>query len=178
MTISMERPLFDDGQAVTELPAPAPSQRVAMEDGDDVRAVVTARVALSRDHLAAAADLSAQDSGYPNPDTWSVDYTRFLVEVSLAHCTMLDLSQDAEALQKLLDEEGPDTSVLRVVQAVYRAVDRAYPPQPAAVRVFGGAERRSVACIGCSWTAVAVDAEEVVGDALEHFERAHRSAVK
>lgn len=153
---------------VTALPVPVPSERVAFERGQSIQAVVTVRAALSRDDLAAAADLSAQYDNYTDPDQWSVPYTRRLVELSVAHTALADISMGADGLQRIVDDPG--RAERPVVQALYRAIDRAYPPQPPAVTVSGG---WSATCNRCPWTAPAVDDERAVAESLAHFVREH-----
>lgn len=165
-----------DGEIEAELPVPVPSSRIVFEAGEfEYRAIATVRLALTRDHLAAAADLSAQNDGYINPDMWSEDYTRHLVEQSLAHERALILDEGAVTMAELLDPNGPDVSLLPVVQALYRAIDRAYPPQPPAVSVVDREHRgRFVVCSRCDWTrACGADPEQDVSVGVDHFEREH-----
>ncbi|MBT2493682.1 hypothetical protein J7E96_35320 [Streptomyces sp. ISL-96] len=92
-------------------------------DDTDIRAVVTVRVAMTRDMLAAALDLFAGGAYDEHPDGWTVPYIRESVEMTLTHESVVQIEVDAERFPQLLD----DPSVADRVRAEYRAIDRAYP---------------------------------------------------
>jgi hypothetical protein len=106
-------------------PAPTPPTDIfgATDLGEDVHAVVTVRVAMTRDMLATALDLAAGNCE-EHPDTWSVEYIRESVELQLTfeNFTALDCQSRGYAEWGDIDE-----SVKPYIQAVYRAIDRAYP---------------------------------------------------
>ncbi|MEV5131657.1 hypothetical protein AB0K87_14415 [Streptomyces sp. NPDC053705] len=90
--------------------------------GEEVRAVVTLKVAMTRDMLATALNLACGASE-EDPDSWDVAYIRQSVELCLAMEGPFTIQRDAEMHAELLD----DPSVRDYIQANYRAVDRAYP---------------------------------------------------
>ncbi|MEV5441418.1 hypothetical protein AB0N23_02540 [Streptomyces sp. NPDC052644] len=113
-----------------KLPAATPPEGVFGAAGpgygdDDIRAVVTVRVAVTRDVLAVALD----DAGGwdKHPDEWSVPYIREAVSWSLTHQDFGDLERAAERIPDLVD----DPEVGERIRSVYRAVDRAFPYLPA-----------------------------------------------
>ncbi|MFI1449082.1 hypothetical protein [Streptomyces virginiae] len=105
-------------------PAPTPATEIfgATDPGEVVHAVVTVQVAMTRDTLAAALDLATANAE-EWPDDWSVPYIRESVELQLTYENALRLEQDGAryATREFLDE-----SVLPYIEAIYRAVDRAY----------------------------------------------------
>lgn len=108
-------------------PNPTPPTEIfgATDPGEDVRAVVTVQVAMTRDMLATALDL-ANGNCEEHPDSWSVEYIRESVELQLTYENFIELERSA---QGLAEWECIDTSIKPYMQAVYRAVDRAYPVQ-------------------------------------------------
>lgn len=90
--------------------------------GEEVRAVVTLKVAMTRDMLAAALDLAC-GANEEDPDSWDVPYIRQSVELSLAMESPFTIQRDGEGFADLLDDE----SIREHIQAEYRAIDRAYP---------------------------------------------------
>ncbi|WP_413753057.1 hypothetical protein NRF20_20750 [Streptomyces sp. R-74717] len=119
---------LSDGRSV-HLPPATPTDYVfGVSDpddilpGEDVRAVVTLKVAMTRDMLAIALDLACGASG-ENPDTWDVAYIRQSVELSLSMESPFTIQHDAETHAELLD----DPSIGDYIRAEYRAIDRAYP---------------------------------------------------
>ncbi|MFB7555323.1 hypothetical protein [Streptomyces brevispora] len=90
---------------------------------DDVRAVVTLKVAMSRDMLASALDLAMRGAYDENLDTMPAEEVRHRVELSLHMESPWTLMRDAELFPDMLD----DPTVGHLVRAEYRAVDRAYP---------------------------------------------------
>lgn len=111
------------------MPAPTPPSDVlgATEVGYDVRAVVTVQVALTRDMLAVA--LEDGCSGVEeHPDTWSVDFIIESVELYLGQVGHMRLLEGENLLVDFLEYE-PAGPCRDRVQAVYRAIDRAYPLQ-------------------------------------------------
>lgn len=106
-------------------PAPIPSTTVfgCTDPGEDVRAVVTVQVAMTRDMLATALDLAAGNCE-EHPDSWSVEYIRESVELQLTYENFIELERTARGIAEW---EGIDESIKPYMQAVYRAVDRAYP---------------------------------------------------
>ncbi|MGW1399300.1 hypothetical protein ACWCRF_11630 [Streptomyces sp. NPDC002405] len=124
MTVSLERPV---GLSSYEPELPVyPSLRVTNEPepGESRQAVLTLRIAVDRDMLAAALDLSSYDLS--DPDSWSVEFIRDSVELQLGMDGAYPLWRDSRRFPDLLD----DPSVRDRVAATYRAIDRAYP-QPA-----------------------------------------------
>ncbi|MEV7427023.1 hypothetical protein [Streptomyces sp. NPDC091212] len=115
-------------QARPALPRPTPPVGIhgATEPGygdEDVRAVVTVRVAMTRDMLAATLDLACGQPGQ-DPDTWSVEYIRESVEQQLTYENVTELQVDAAGYC----EFGLiDPTAMPLIQATYRAIDRAYP---------------------------------------------------
>ncbi|MFE3580547.1 hypothetical protein [Streptomyces vinaceus] len=106
-------------------PKPTPPTDVfgATDPGEDVRAVVTVQVAMTRDMLATALDLAAGNCE-EHPDTWSVQYIRESVELQLTYENFIQLERSARGYEEWADI---DESVKPYIQAVYRAIDRAYP---------------------------------------------------
>ncbi|MFF3617715.1 hypothetical protein [Streptomyces sp. NPDC002467] len=122
-----------DGTRIPLPPMPvptAPSEVMGATDpGEDVRAVATVRIALTRDMLAVALDDGC--SGVEeSPDTWSVEFIRESVELYVAQTGYLRLHQNQGLLVDFLEYEPPGPCRDRV-QAEYRAIDRAYPLAPA-----------------------------------------------
>jgi hypothetical protein len=93
-----------------------------VEPVDGARAVVTLQVAMTRDMLALALD-GALHGDYVDLDTWTVQQIHEYVEMTLALDGPWHLEKNAPSYPDLLDnpELRPN------VQAIYRAVDRAYP---------------------------------------------------
>ncbi|MET9494305.1 hypothetical protein [Streptomyces sp. NPDC006552] len=122
MTISLERPVR------AQMPPAVPSTLVfGLEDPpDEVQAVVTLRVAMTRDMLGAALNLPSHTAYDEDPDTWSVERIREYVELSVALEGPWRLLQDARGFDDLLDEP----SVCDRIRAELRAIDRAYPGAP------------------------------------------------
>ncbi|GAA3255911.1 hypothetical protein [Streptomyces lavendulae] len=119
-----------DGTAIPlpPMPAPTPLSDVmgATEAHCDVRAVVAVQVALTRDMLAVALEDAAGRNWDEHPDTWSVAYIRESVELYLGQSGYLRLLESESLLVDFLEYEPPGEPRDRV-QAVYRAIDRAYP---------------------------------------------------
>lgn len=106
-------------------PYPTPPTEIfgCTDPDEDVRAVVTVRVAMTRDMLATALDL-ATGNCEEHPDSWSVEYIRESVELQLTYENFIELEQTSQGY----GEWGEiDLSIKPYMQAVYRAVDRAYP---------------------------------------------------
>ncbi|WP_405489081.1 hypothetical protein [Streptomyces sp. NBC_00096] len=108
-------------------PAPTAPTEIfgATDPGEDVRAVVTVQVAMTRDMLATALDLAAGNCE-EHPDSWSVPYIRESVELQLTYENFVELERTA---QSLAEWEEIDESIKPYMQSIYRAVDRAYPVQ-------------------------------------------------
>jgi hypothetical protein len=108
-------------------PKPIPPTDVfgATDPSENVHAVVTLQVAMTRDMLAAALDLAAGNCE-EHPDTWTVEYIRESVELQLTYENFLHLERSAQKYEEWGDI---DESIKPFIQAVYRAVDRAYPLQ-------------------------------------------------
>lgn len=94
-------------------------------DGN-IRAVVTVQIAVTRDMLAVTLADFAGRNWDQDPDDWSVGYIREAVAMNLVHDSVVEIEQDAHDFP---DWDGMDDETRRRVQAVYRAVDRAYPHQ-------------------------------------------------
>ncbi|MFD8640777.1 hypothetical protein ACFV14_10755 [Streptomyces zaomyceticus] len=92
------------------------------EDGEDIRAVVTVQVAMTRDMLAYALD-HAVTNAYEALDAWTADHIREGVEMTLSMQDAWRIERDARSYPDLLD----DPTARPNVQAIYRAIDRAYP---------------------------------------------------
>ncbi|WP_326614984.1 hypothetical protein OHA57_04675 [Streptomyces anulatus] len=119
---------YTETQPVALPPAVPTDYIFGVSDPDDacfregVHAVVTLKVAMTRDMLAVALNLNSGASE-EDPDTWDVPYIRESVELAL-HCDgPFTIQQDGGLL---LDAMG-DESVRAYIQATYRAIDRAYP---------------------------------------------------
>lgn len=117
-----------EAPAAPALPTPTkPSSVFGLDDGYgkriDVRAVVTVQIAMTRDMLAAALNLSSVGAYDEHPDSWSVDRIREYVEVQLYVESPFQLQRDGEGFSELLY----DPSVRDRIRAEYRAIDRAYP---------------------------------------------------
>ncbi|MER5312893.1 hypothetical protein ABT034_34555 [Streptomyces sp. NPDC002773] len=93
-----------------------------VDRGEEPRAIVTVQVAMTRDMLALALD-HAVTNAYDALDTWTVAYIREGVEMALSMEGPWRIEQDAHSFPDLLDDPAARTNV----QAVYRAVDRAFP---------------------------------------------------
>ncbi|MFJ7242383.1 hypothetical protein ACIQWB_35390 [Streptomyces olivaceus] len=121
MTISLERPARRRYEP--QLPVFGPTIVTnEPEPGEEERhAVLTLRIAVDRDMLAALLDISCYD--YPDPDSWSVEFIRESVELRLSLDGAYEAWRDSRRFSELLD----DPSVRDRIQAEYRAVDRAYP---------------------------------------------------
>ncbi|KOG76950.1 MULTISPECIES: hypothetical protein [Streptomycetaceae] len=91
--------------------------------GEDVHAVVTLKVAMTRDMLAAAFDLAMRGAYDENIDELPVQEIRHRVELSLHMESPWDLLRDGANFSDLLYDE----SVAEQIRAEYRAIDRAYP---------------------------------------------------
>ncbi len=182
-TVGQEAPVYVAQPWDNEpLPVPTPPTSVqgAPDPGDNspLHAVVTLRVAATRDMLAAAADLAAGNFGGDQriPDRWSVEHTRYLVELTMASVGHADLAEDGASLRALAGPDGDDPSVRDFVQAVYRAIDRAYPPQPSTVTISGFPTQPRTACTKCDWTDGDGEQEQVMSRALDHSALAHGEA--
>ena len=117
MTISLERPAvpLDDVQDMAER-------------NDERHTVVTVRLAVSRDQLAAAVeDAATKAYGIQDPDTLAVEEIRSLAAFSLAWMSALELEQGARGMAEMAAPDYYDTSMQWYIHAVYRAVDRAFP---------------------------------------------------
>ncbi|MFD5790730.1 hypothetical protein ACFWH1_29440 [Streptomyces sp. NPDC127037] len=108
------------------LPPAVPTDYIyAAEDipAEDVQAVVTLKLAMTRDMLASAFDLAMRGAYDENIDTMPVEEIRHRVELSVhleGPWTLLRDSVD-------FSDMACDPTVGGAVRAVYRAVDRAYP---------------------------------------------------
>ncbi|MGC4964626.1 hypothetical protein ACLQ2H_01235 [Streptomyces globisporus] len=91
--------------------------------GEDVHAVVTLKVAMTRDMLAAAFDLAMRGAYDESIDELPVAEIRHRVELSLHMESPWDLMRDGRNFSDLLYDE----SIVDLVRAEYRAIDRAYP---------------------------------------------------
>lgn len=117
MTISVERPAV-----------PADGVQDMVEPYDVRHAVVTVRMAVSRDQLAAAVeDAATKGYGIKDPDALSVEEVRSLAAHSLAWMSALELEQGARAMAHMAGPDAGDVSLQWYVRGVYRAVDRAFP---------------------------------------------------
>ncbi|MEV7653216.1 hypothetical protein AB0O39_03480 [Streptomyces anulatus] len=92
-------------------------------DSDEVHAVVTLKVAMTRDMLAAAFDLAMRGAYDENIDELPVEEIRHRVELSLHMESPWELLRDGRTFDELLEDE----SIVDLVRAEYRAIDRAYP---------------------------------------------------
>jgi hypothetical protein len=117
MTISLERPAVPVGDV-----------QDMVEPHDEQHTVVTVRLAVSRDQLAAAVeDAATKAYGIQDPDALSVDEVRSLAAFSLAWMSALALEQGARAMAHMAGQDADDVSLQWYIHAVYRAVDRAFP---------------------------------------------------
>ncbi|WP_405187828.1 hypothetical protein [Streptomyces anulatus] len=91
--------------------------------GEDVHAVVTLKVAMTRDMLAAAFDLAMRGAYDESIEEMPVEEIRHRVELSLHMESPWDLLRDGANFSDLLYDE----SIVDLVRAEYRAIDRAYP---------------------------------------------------
>ncbi|MEU6768628.1 hypothetical protein ABZ916_39725 [Streptomyces sp. NPDC046853] len=124
MTISLERPVR------AQLPPTTPSVLVFGPENDKggipaekVQAVVTLRVAMTRDMLGAALNLASCASYDEDPDSWSVERVREYVELEVNMQGPWRLLQDSHEYSELIH----DPSVGDRIRAELRAIDRAYP---------------------------------------------------
>lgn len=122
MTISLDR--------LIEAPAVSGrGQHSLVDPYDEPHTVLGLRVVVSRDQLAAALEDAA--TGYfgtlTNPDEWTVDQIRWLVEHRLLAMSALELQQGAEAMADMASPDAGDVSLQWYIHGVYRAVDRAFP---------------------------------------------------
>lgn len=159
------------------LPAAIPPSTVQhLEDAwaEGHRAVVTLRVALSRDHLAAALDLSTEGNEVRerDMDNWSVQFIREQTEMNVHLASAMELDEGAEAMRELLDPNGPDTSSLPLTEAVYRAIDRAYPEVASTVTLTGTPHGAAIRCARCDWADKGA-ADVTASRGLDHSEQAH-----
>ncbi|MFJ7207489.1 hypothetical protein ACIQWR_28610 [Streptomyces sp. NPDC098789] len=106
-------------------PTPTPPTDIfgATDPGEDVHAVITLQVAMTRDMLAAALDLAAGNCE-ESPDSWSVEFIRESIELQMTYENFLHLERSAQGYAEWGDI---DDSIKPFIQAAYRAVDRAYP---------------------------------------------------
>lgn len=121
MTISLER--------LIDVPAASGrGQHSIVDPYDEPHTVVALRVVVSRDHLAAALEDAATGhfGALTDPDRWTVDEIRYLVEHRMLCMSALELQQGAEAMADMASPDTADTSVQGYIHGVYRAVDRAY----------------------------------------------------
>ncbi|NED31974.1 hypothetical protein [Streptomyces sp. SID8499] len=117
MTVSLERPAVP----VDEMPD-------LVEPYDEPHAVVTLQVRVSRDQLAAAVEMSASHGwGITDPDTLTVEQTRYFAVHNLVCMSALELEQGARAMAFLAGPDADDVSQQDYVRGIYRAVDRAFP---------------------------------------------------
>ncbi|QLJ05713.1 hypothetical protein HZZ00_34965 [Streptomyces sp. NEAU-sy36] len=117
MTISLERPAV-----------PADDVQDLVEPYDERHTVVTVRMGVSRDQLAAAVeDAATKTYGIKNPDELSVEEVRSLAAFSLAWMGALELEQAARSMAQMAGPDADDVSTRPYLLAVYRAVDRAFP---------------------------------------------------
>jgi hypothetical protein len=127
---TMSLHMLPDGTRLALAPMPAPTPPSdpmgATEPGNDVHALITVRVALTRDMLAVALEDAAALNYDEHPDSWSISYIRESVELYVAQTGYLRLLESENLLSDFLETEPPGEARDRA-QAVYRAVDRAYP---------------------------------------------------
>ncbi|MFD3521649.1 hypothetical protein [Streptomyces sp. NPDC058653] len=113
------------------LPDAVPTAFVfAAEDRDDIvrpeeiRAVLTLKVAMTRDMLAVALELGMRGAWDDGPvDAFPVEEIRHRIELTLHMESPWTIFRDSETFPELLD----DPSINDLIRSVYRAVDRAYP---------------------------------------------------
>ncbi|MEV7427024.1 hypothetical protein [Streptomyces sp. NPDC091212] len=152
------------------LPAPtAPTSVTNIPEPDgEVHAVVTVRVMLSRDALAylVREGIAYEDT---SPDTWSVPFIRWTVEMQLSLAGGFTPERDVHLLFRDLDCPDGRPSV----QAAYRAVDRAYPYYASTVIVSGPGSDTRVDCMVCDWSQRGEDGP-VMALGLEHSEQVHQ----
>ncbi|MBD9730207.1 hypothetical protein PV755_46670 [Streptomyces caniscabiei] len=129
MTVQLERLL--DVPAASGL-----GQHSLVDPYDEPHAVLGIRVVVSRDHLAAAVEMSGQDMcrNGRHPDEWTVDEIRYYAEFNVISMSAQELQQGAEAMAQMAEPDYYDRDTHAFVLAVYRAVDRAYPKLPGATR--------------------------------------------
>lgn len=121
MTISLERSLLANRSMV---------EPYSLVDAyDEPHTVVSLRLLVTRDQLAAAVQLGAGDfyGGERHPDELTVDETRTLARMNLASMSSLELQQAAEAVAAMAESSRAMPEDRAIAQAVYRAVDRAFP---------------------------------------------------
>lgn len=103
---------------------------VVVDGNDSPHAVITTRAVLSRDQLAALVEMggSSFEAWSRHPDEWSAELVRAFAESYLVSCDTLTIQCRAESIAELAEHGDPrDPAVQPLMQAVYRAVDRAYP---------------------------------------------------
>ncbi|WP_406507621.1 hypothetical protein [Streptomyces sp. NBC_00212] len=178
MTTSIERETVQptSWQAMP-LPAPVPPHAVrnVPEGGFEApRAVVTVRLALTRDQLAAAATISASylDDADCSPDNWPVEFTQFMVDMTVTQVSALELDLGADSMVEMSDSGHRDPDVRDFTQGVYRAIDRAYPPAPAAVVLSGNPQASRVRCACCAWSDGS-EMEQALAHGFSHYEQTH-----
>ncbi|TGB09788.1 hypothetical protein [Streptomyces sp. MZ04] len=106
---------------------------VVAEPCDGPHATLTMQAVVSRDQLAALVEMggSSFEAWSRHPDEWPVELVRAFAESYMVSCDTLTIQMRAESIARLAEDGDPsDPSVQPLMQAVYRAVDRAYP-QPA-----------------------------------------------
>ncbi|MEU2076861.1 hypothetical protein [Streptomyces sp. NPDC013489] len=115
---------LDENHTVDLPPAVPPSHPWgAFGPGEEEpRAVVTLQVAMTRDMLALALDRAVTNS-YDALDAWTAGYIREGVEMGLCEFDLYRLERESLCYPDLLDDPAARPNV----QAVYRAIDRAYP---------------------------------------------------
>ncbi|MER7174597.1 hypothetical protein [Streptomyces mesophilus] len=109
--------------------SPMHTQHLLADPYDKPLLTVKFRAVVSRDQLAAAVDLglSTYNGGDRHPDTWTVAEVRYHAESQILAGSGRELQEGAEAMAEMARPDFYDPWTRERVQAVYRAVDRAFP---------------------------------------------------
>ncbi|WP_275559607.1 hypothetical protein [Streptomyces sp. 5-6(2022)] len=158
------------------LPAPLPPTTLhgELEPAWPIRAIVTVRMGLSRDTLAALIEHAAVEVvGIEDLDAWPVEDIRASVQHLLAVDGQFEYEKASEHMAAERRGEG-DGSLTDHIAQVYRTVDRAYPETaPVATAVGGTPHRSQFACQACGWTGGGDSLETAGGSVLDHVQREH-----
>lgn len=164
------------GEAV---PPAWPSTTVTgtLEPGAQPHSVITLRVAVTRDTLAAVLDMAVhQNVGVEvkeDLDAWPVEDIHATVQMLLSVDGHWEYEKGAHAMYESLHGLD-DGSMVDYAQEIYRTVDRAYPELAHTATLHGGPCGRAV--VRCSYCDRAEygSVDEATGRVLDHFQDAHR----
>lgn len=144
------------------------------EGGHGMRAVVRTAVALTRGQLLAALACGFAETGPDrDPDTLTADQVRQEVEEYVAASSCLELDDAVRQLRAAAAGWTPERRSR--MDALGRAVDRAYPPAPPVGVLLGTLRAPVVRCpvSGCGWIRCGGRTEALILAAGQHAAEVH-----